>query len=173
MQRELQTFPDLSQRSWTIRLNFANLRTIRDATGVDLGKPVDFGRSWAELLSDDDKALTALWLAIEPQATAQGIDNAAWLESMNGECVETALEAMSEAVINFTQPQKRGMVEDALEVMKAGWLKAVAESRTLIRTAAEQGAERALQQLGIGPQKSPASSATSTKTGRSAKRSRR
>ena len=50
--------------TWAIELDFGKLREIRKRTQLDFGEIEKFAEAWAHILSDDQKALAAIWFGI-------------------------------------------------------------------------------------------------------------
>ncbi len=162
-------FSDLKGHEWSVRLDFAGLHRIREGCDVDLGDVERMAQTWADLLYDDQKALKAVWLAIKPTAEAQQATLDSFLEQMDGETLQAALEALGNAVISFTQPRKRGMVEKAIRGVVEGMAKAVAQAELKIEQVVNSTTAEALEALGTLPPSVQELLATSTIAGTSAK----
>jgi hypothetical protein len=168
------TFTDASGREWRAVLSFIKVRKIRAATKVDLGNVEQLSKGWAQLLYDDDKALDAVWIAIaDGDDLAAGVTKDEWLAAMDGPILEDARRALKEAVENFTPPPKRSILRKGLAAVDKAWRIALGETEQKVDREVEGAIERAMQQtFGTHAPRSPASSASSTTNGRSAKRTR-
>lgn len=156
------TFKDAQGREWFPRLDFTRLREIRDQTGADLGLPEQMGREWAKLIIDDAKTIRALWIASAPA----GIGLEDFQAGLDGEAIDNGVNALQEAVINFTRPLKRGMVRQAIEALMEGYRAAIAEGEKQIQQLMQQGATRAMESVrGMPPQTVPESLDISTRIG--------
>src|SRR4051812_21471846 len=102
------TFSDALGREHKARLDFVKLRVIRAKTGIDFGNLPQIGKSWAECLWADAKALEAVWIAIcEDGQAVDGLTQDEWLASMDGAILDDARRALKEAIENFTPPLRR------------------------------------------------------------------
>jgi hypothetical protein len=163
------TFRDAKGDQWSVRLDFAGLRRIRDAADVDLGNVEALAQVWASLLYDDELALSVIWLCIQSAAEPKGVTKDDYFARMDGPVLQAALDALGEAVLNFTRPQKRGMAERAIREVTDGYKQAVEEAEKRIETAVQGSTRDALSALGKLPPDALESLATSTSAGRSAK----
>jgi len=155
----MMTFQDTEGRTWTVELDFAKLRKIKKH--ADLGNVEQIGRTWAEILSDDQKALSVIWLAIDADTSEEE-----WLAAMNGETLEAARDALLAAIMSFTPPSKQEMVKAAAAKVHQKYREAIAEATRMIESLTDETTQQALEALGIAPSSVPASSATSTTAGR-------
>ena len=153
-QTEPPQFNDASGRAWFPRLDFGRLRRIRDATGIDLGNTEQIGRAWATLLGDDLQALDVVWLVIE--AGANGLAKDDWLSAMDGDRLEAALEALRVALVNFTRPQRRGMIEEAMAKVNQAYKLAIRQASSRMGELTDEAIARALAR-GMPAPASPAS----------------
>ncbi len=62
-------FSDKRKRDWTINVNAANIRNVREALGVDLGERASFKR----LARDPSLLCNVLYVLCEDQAKGRGI----------------------------------------------------------------------------------------------------
>jgi len=155
------TYKDAQGREWFPRLDFARLRAIRDQTGVDLGLAEQMGREWAKLVIDDGKTIRALWIASE-----NGISVEDFEAGLDGESIDNGVNALKEAIVNFTRPLKRGMVRQAIDALMEGYQAAIAEGEKQIQALMQQGTTRAMDSVrGMPPQTVPASLDISTSVG--------
>lgn len=145
-------FHDLAGNEFTIRLSFATVRAIRDATEIDFGEPEKFPQYWAELLASDALALKVLCVAIGDNYP----DGYCLEENVDGPTLESGLNALAEAVVLFTRPQKRGLVIEARDKINEYWQKAVDESRAAIVNFSDERMSQALAQLTSSPPNVPA-----------------
>ena len=139
----MSCFSDSKGREWGLALDFGLLRTLKKMAQVDFGDPEQFGRVWAELLFDDEKALKVLWRCVETQATDAGVSETQFLEAMNGEVLENALDALGEAVVNFTRPQRRGIVQAAMVQINEKLAAVIARTQTEVENLTMEAVERA------------------------------
>lgn len=182
------TFADNADRDWNLRLDFVRLRVIRDFVGLDFGDAKNMGRTWADLLLDDSRALDAIWVAmggtvptavnpeVERKVNLDGtlVELDDWLGQMDGPALGRARAALWDAILNFTQPEMRRVLQIGIEKVNAGYLKTIREAERKVATEMDAAIGRATKAARHGTPlpKSPASSARSTTTGRSGKRTR-
>lgn len=141
-------FTDQLGRDWPVRLSFASVRAIRAATEIDFGEPEKFPQYWAQLLADEELAIKVLETALAESLAARDVTAEAWLEAVDGETLENGMNALAEAVVLFTRPQKRGLITDSLAKINEYWEKAVADSRAAIEKFNETHMNQALERLG-------------------------
>jgi hypothetical protein len=167
MQTETQPakFTDRTGREWTLALDFALLRKVKLKHKLDLGAAERIAHVWATLLYDDLLALELVWTVIAAAAEADQVTQDAYVEAMDGPTLGAALDALGGALLNFTQPRKRGMTETAIRNVTDGMRRAIKQAETLIETTIETSTLKALETLGGSPTTSPASSDTSTTAG--------
>jgi hypothetical protein len=158
-------FKDRVGREWEISLDYATLERVKIEQGVDLGDAARIAEVWARLLYDDPKTIAVAWLAVEAAATANGVDRAAFIAAMDGNAVEAVIAALETALVSFTSPRKRGMVQTAIAGIRNGMAQAVAKAEEYLATGLEDATERALAAHGTSPTALPAFLATSTNAG--------
>jgi hypothetical protein len=139
--KNLPTFRDAAGREWELRLDFARVRRIRDKLRVDLGDIPQIGRTWAELLASDLKALDAIWLAIVECPLTQD----EWLAAMDGERLDEAREALRQALENFTPPLKRDLLIQGLNAVDEAYRRAIEQAESDVRDQTKAALARALQ----------------------------
>lgn len=148
VQSSASKFTDRTGRAWVIALDFAALQRIKDGAGVDLGAVERLAETWAKLLYDDLQALSVLWLSLKSSADVQGISREQFAEGFDGEVLERAIEALEVAVVSFTQPRKRGLAQRAIEGLRDGMAKAIAQAEKKLDEAMQDATTRALETLG-------------------------
>jgi hypothetical protein len=156
----MNTFTDTQGRTWTIELDFAKLRRIKKS-GVDLGNVELIGRTWAEVLSDDQKALSVIWLSLDTETSEDE-----WLAAMNGATLEAARDALLAALMSFTPPSKQDMVKAAAAKVHQKYREAIAAATHQIETLTDETTQQALEALGMSPSSAQAFSDSSTTAGR-------
>jgi hypothetical protein len=159
----VSSFIDKSGREWCPAFDFIKLRTIRDKTGLDLGDCERISESWARLLLSDDMAIAAVWTSLSDRAAGVTYDE--WLASMDGETLDNAREALLAALVNFTPPRKRGMIEASAMVLMKHYREAISEAEKAIRMLTTETAMTSLERLGIQQPNAPASLDTSMTAG--------
>lgn len=155
-------FQDLTGRTWMLELDFVKLRRLKLELGIDLGDLEALGIAWGKLLTDDDRALSVIWLVIAESAGSLGEED--WLRQMDGPTLKAAIDALLVALVNFTLPEKRAKLIPVAKLNTKYWEIVNQGAETLDRMT-DKAIERAVAQLGMQPPRSPASSATSTING--------
>jgi hypothetical protein len=157
------TFTDTAGREWHLALDYQKLRAIRSATGLDFGETERVAEHWSRILASDTVALDVIWIALADRTA--GVSQDQWLSAMDGQRLEAAREALLAAIINFTPPLKKGMVEEGAVVVMKRYKEAIQQAEATIRELTEATTKAALDRLGIAPPSAPASSAISTNAG--------
>lgn len=109
------SFRDAAGRTWHLLLTIGRARAIREATGVDVGR-VEDGAFFLQIRRDPEKFASVLWLLCEKQAELLNppLTPAAFVEALDGNALDAAREAISQAVISFTPAAVRGALEIVL-----------------------------------------------------------
>lgn len=104
-------FTDASGGEWVVRLTVGALADVREQAGVDLGQAIRSEGSLADLIFGDPAMLVrALWVLVESQAKAAGVDPVAFAHRFDGPTLERATEALLAAVADFFPRSKVGMM---------------------------------------------------------------
>jgi hypothetical protein len=111
-------FKDSTGHEWRLALSIGLARQIKNELGVDFGR-IEDGRVFAELGADPYTLAQVLWLFVESQATAAGVTPETFAESLDGDALERATEAVLGAVVLFTPPRMRGPLKDLIAATKA------------------------------------------------------
>jgi hypothetical protein len=102
-------FKDRLNRSWLLSLDLGECRRVCRLHDVDLANWHD-GKALHTLLVSDEKLVAVLWCLIEEQAKTGQIDEEEFARGLNGDVLATALEALTEAIVLFTRPDRRELV---------------------------------------------------------------
>jgi tRNA A-37 threonylcarbamoyl transferase component Bud32 len=105
------TFNDAEGRTWRLRLTTGRSREILETTGIDFGKIHD-GQVFCDLTTSDEKLAQVLWILCEKQAGS--VTPEEFAESLDGNALDSAMEALVEATILFTRAPIRGAVEKVI-----------------------------------------------------------
>jgi len=114
----MSVFKDVNGREWRIRLTGPLLTKVREATKIKLATPSGEGAISATV---DGEILTrVLWLLCGDQDTEGGKVTAEQFGEAvaNGEVFESACVALQEAIVDFTPPSQRPMLQKVLETAK-------------------------------------------------------
>lgn len=109
-------FKDCRDREWTLTLTNGDLRTVREDTGIELGKILANKEQLTELLfGEAEKLGRIIWVLCEEQVAAAGLDERAFAKGFDGPTNERVRMALLDAIIDFyprsaaAQAIKRGM----------------------------------------------------------------
>lgn len=103
-------FTDRQDRSWSIVLDVALCRDVKNQLGVDLANWAD-GKAASKLWQDDEALVDTLWALIKDDAKERRVDELAFAKSLNGDVLAEGLKAIEDAVVNFTRPDRRDLVK--------------------------------------------------------------
>lgn len=126
-------FVDKAGRSHFPRLDYAKLKAIRDRTSLDFGNAERMARTWAELLRDDEKALTVIWIVTGGDSALAAEPSADWLAIMDGPVLESAIEAFLNALYLFTRPLRRDLLMEGAKTVQAAYHDAIADARAAVQ----------------------------------------
>ncbi len=96
----MKTFKDNAGRDWTVAVNVATVKRLRDLLDVDLMKVVE-GDLIERLYSDPVLLVDVLYVLCKPQADAAGIASEQFGEAMGGDAIELATAALIDGIIDF------------------------------------------------------------------------
>lgn len=96
----MQQFTDCEGRSWTVEINVAALKRVRDLAGVDLLGILD-GTLIERLIRDPVLLCDALYAACKPEADERGITDEQFGRAMAGDAIEAATSALLEETVSF------------------------------------------------------------------------
>ncbi|MGC4004698.1 MAG: hypothetical protein QM811_16890 [Pirellulales bacterium] len=98
----MHTFVDSVGRHWTIAINIAAAKRVRNRVDVDLYKLVDGAlTSLTDLLGDPIRLVDVIYVLCEEQATAQSISDEDFGRSLAGDVIDAAVDAFMAALIDF------------------------------------------------------------------------
>lgn len=127
-------FKDLEGRDWSLRLDVATLRRVRDLTTVDLGKLFADPRQLAALHDDIILFVDVLYAIVKPAADARGVSDVQFGESLAGDVLETAVLAFECAVIDFLpERDRRAILRQLIDGNRAAQKQAVLRVQNAIR----------------------------------------
>lgn len=145
------TFQDSKGRSWDLALNVGKIELVNDRHGVNLADG-DF----KALLAIEDDALKCFHVVAclcEKQQEAAGVSAEDFGESFDGAAYESAVEALRNAVQNFTPPRRRSLMQsltaaqDKATARQIERLKAEVENPELMQQLEDATAKRIREQL--------------------------
>lgn len=98
----MKVFKDGNGRDWSITVNYSAKVRVEAAAGVDLFN-VDVFKQLGE---DTGKLIATLCAVVEPQLKEKGVTAEQFLDSLTGDSLEQAGDALLQEIIDFF-PQKR------------------------------------------------------------------
>jgi len=140
----MSSFKDSENREWKLSINFHSLRSCKD-NGIDLTDGQTVIR-----LSDDPYSLgMTLWTLVESQAEKRDVSPEAFAEACgSGEVVAAAADALMEALLDFTRPDRREALRKAMAAKAAVDRQAIGMAMEMIDGGEiEKAAEKELNQL--------------------------
>jgi hypothetical protein len=98
----MRQFKDTAGRSWTIAINVAAIKRLRDLLKVDLpGLFDDAVKPLAALLSDPCKLVDVVWLLTLPRDGQADVTDEEFGMAMGGDALASASDAFLEELIDF------------------------------------------------------------------------
>lgn len=120
----MKVFKDKQNRDWQVELTVGVVMRVKAHCQIDLGNVISFSgdsktSGVLERLGDDtDLLCKTIWLICEKQATARGIDQEGFFDSLDGDSVETAADALIDEIINFSRPAQRKVLRKLRELSR-------------------------------------------------------
>jgi len=128
------TFRDTEGREWSLRLDVATLRRVRDLTTVDLGKLFADPRQLAALHDDIILFVDVLYAIVKPAADARNVTDIQFGESLAGDVLEGAVLAFECAVVDFLpERDRRAVLRQLIDGNRAAQKQAVLRIQNAIR----------------------------------------
>lgn len=117
MTTTIPTWKDAAEpsREWTCIINVAKIRAARELTGVDLLNALD-GELLRSITEDPVKLSDIMWAVSKTQADDKQVTKESFEEAFTGDAIESAGDALIEALINFFQSSRR-------DVLRRAWKK--------------------------------------------------
>jgi hypothetical protein len=121
----LKTFRDNKRRVWTLEVNVAAIKRVRGLCKVDLNSIVEVdaeNRPTAHLLeqlsSDPVLLVDVLYAICKPEADKLGVSDEDFGESMAGDAIEQATEALLDEIVDFFPSAKRQVMKKILNATR-------------------------------------------------------
>lgn len=150
----MASFKDANEYEWIVKLDGPKIDQVRKACGIDLAA---IDGSAAEQLRDDPVLLVnTLWVVCRTQAQSNSITDAKFGEALVGDPIETATEALIDAINDFFPSRRRVMLKTLTaqmrETREAGMADAMETLtdptlKTRIRTAMKEKATKEIDNL--------------------------
>jgi len=101
------SFTDSAGRTWTLRIDIAAARRIRERLAVDI---LDLNLGMDRLSNDVILMVDVLWLLVEQQAEQQKVTDEQFGQSLHGDVLGAAIDAYLEALLAFCPPRQRQLL---------------------------------------------------------------
>jgi hypothetical protein len=161
----MKTFTDTANHEWTVSVNVAALKRVRDLCGVDLMELPSFdqddptGSLLHRLGSDPVLLVDVLYAVIKPQADERGVSDEQFAEALGGDALADATDALISECVGFF----RGGVRDALtkvmeKAKKADAILMEQLAKAVADPALDAAIDEAVRQAGSASGDAPASS---------------
>lgn len=137
----MATFVDAKNREWKLSLTVGKLKSIRESSGIDLGKLLKNPEIFAEaMFAEPEEIGRLLWACCSEEGA--GIGESAFLEGIDGPTIERATEALLRAVVDFFPRSKIATIlQGKIGAIFEGMDRAMAE-RLTSTSKANAGASR-------------------------------
>jgi|688.fasta_scaffold07497_19 hypothetical protein len=127
-------FKDTEGRDWSLRLDVATLRRVRDLTSVDLGKLFSDPQQLANLHADIILFVDVLFAIVKPTADARGVSDIQFGQSLAGDVLESAVLAFETSVVDFLpERDRRAVLRQLIDGNRAAQKQAVLRIQNAIR----------------------------------------
>lgn len=115
-----RTFKDSKGREWQIAITVNTVKHARDRVNLDLLKIMDRGERVIERLGEDPVLLcNVLFVLVEEEAGKRGVTDVEFGESLIGDAIADATDALVRAIIDFFPQPRRGLLLKAMERAQA------------------------------------------------------
>lgn len=105
-------------------MTVGKVEEIDDRLGINLVD--DAFESIIPVLTNPVSLVRVLWILVEEQATAQGVDGKQFGEAFDGDTFEAAAAALEAALENFIPPRRRSLMRSLLDLTREGEAKQIA-----------------------------------------------
>ena len=104
----MKTFTDAASRTWTVNVNVATVKRVKELLEIDLTKLIDDkAKPLAELISDPIKLVDVVYVLCKTQADAEKVSDEDFGRAMWGDSIYAAADAFLGAWIDFHPANKR------------------------------------------------------------------
>jgi hypothetical protein len=113
----MKTFVDNASRTWTVAINVAAIKRVKDLLGVNLLDTIE-GKLLEQLSSDPVLLCDVLYCLCKPEADAAGVSDEQFGQAMAGDAIERAASALLDELVDFFPSGKRLVLAKALAKLK-------------------------------------------------------
>lgn len=127
----MRTFKDRAGREWVVEINVGTVKRVRSLLAVNLLDAVG-GQLLETLAGDPEQLCNVIYAILKPQADAKGVTDQQFGESMAGDAIAAATDALLEELADFFPQPRRGLLQNAIQKMKTLDALAVTEAGKLL-----------------------------------------
>jgi hypothetical protein len=109
------TFTDREGRKWCLALTVGTVRRVQSLTGINLGALDQ--KMFDSLATDWAKLVDVICAVVRPQLEEHGLSDEDFAESLGGDELHEATEALLAALVDFSHPKRRPALRKAIERM--------------------------------------------------------
>lgn len=121
----MKTFTDSLGRTWSVVVNVATIKRVRNLCNVDLASIVEFEQDskpsmnlFEKLSSDPVLLVDVLYAVCKPECEQKNVSDEDFGASMGGDSIEQATDALLEGIIDFFPEVKRLFLHRILSTAK-------------------------------------------------------
>jgi hypothetical protein len=167
----VKTFTDNTGHEWTVSVNVASLKRVRDLVGVDLMELPSFdqaspaGSLLHRLGSDPILLVDVLFATLKPQADERGVSDEQFAEALGGDALANATDALIIECVGFFRGGVRTALQTVLDkAKKADAILMEQLAAAVADPALDAAIDEAVKQAGSASGGAPASSASTPTT---------
>lgn len=108
------SFRDSSGREFVCVVNLSTVIELKRRHGINVND-IGQGDLLARIANDPELLVNMLWTCCEGSAKSLGFDEIQFAQSLGGDSLENAVDAMLDAIILFFPPLKRGAMMKLIE----------------------------------------------------------
>lgn len=123
----MKTFTDTCGRTWTVSVNVATVKRVKDLLGVNLMEAIT-GDLIQQLEVDPILLVDILYVACKGAADANGVSDEDFGQALGGDALEKATDAFLEELIDFFPEAKRRIFRQAFQKMKEAEMAGIAKA---------------------------------------------
>lgn len=114
----MSSFKDTTGRQWLVDITINEVRRVKSLAKLDL-LDLENGRSLQALANDPVLLVDVLYILCQDQAQREGLTDEQFGRIFRGDVIESATEALFEALVNFFPPQRQTLLRKVMEMAKA------------------------------------------------------
>jgi hypothetical protein len=112
----LRKFTDANGREWSITINVGTAKRVLDLAGVDIFKI--FSEEATRLFSDPILLVNTIYVLVSDQCKGRDVTDAQFGEALVGDAIESAADALMQAVADFFPLSRRLIAQKTIEKSK-------------------------------------------------------